>query len=82
MQTASITLGIISITGMAVAFIPCLGWLNWFVLPVAFAGLIVSVVATVTSNDYNKSSSIAGIILCSATLVFGTIRWVLGGFIL
>ncbi len=82
MNTLCLTLGIISIAGMLVAFIPCLGWMNWFVLPVAFIGFIISLIHLITSKETYKTPANAGFVLCIITLIFGSIRWVLGGFVL
>jgi hypothetical protein len=81
MGFASQIIGVISIIGMVIAFIPCLGWLNWFVLPVAFIGLILAIIG-INDNDINqKGKAKTGLILCIIVLVLGTIRWVSGGFI-
>jgi hypothetical protein len=81
MQIVSLSIGILAFVGMLIAFIPCLGWLNWFVLPLAFIGLILSIITTATDNS-NKNFSSVGIILCAVVLIFGSIRWALGGFFL
>jgi len=82
MNTLSFVLGIISIIGMLIAFFPCLGWLNWIVLPIAFIGFIISLVNVTTMQAKERTPSTVGMILCIITLIFGTIRWVLGGFVL
>lgn len=90
MKQASLIIGIIAITGMMIGFIPCLGWFNWFNLPLAVVGLIMG------SIDYNNERRVQydeygnpmrpatsglplGIILCSIALVFGFFRLILGG---
>ncbi|MGL4608080.1 MAG: hypothetical protein ACRCYY_00115 [Trueperaceae bacterium] len=40
MNVLSILIGIFALFGALVAFIPLLGWLNWFILPVAVVGLV------------------------------------------
>lgn len=40
MNILSVFIGIAALIGALVAFIPLLGWLNWFVLPVAVVGLV------------------------------------------
>jgi hypothetical protein len=82
MNTLSLVLGIISIIGMLIAFIPCLGWLNWFVLPVALIGFVISLVNVTTLEDKEKRPATIGLFLCVITLIFGSIRWFLGGFVL
>lgn len=80
MGKAGFIIGLLSIIGLLIAFIPCLGWMYWAVLPLALLGLIFSIIGF--SDPADKSQATTGIILCAITLVFGTIRWVLGGFIL
>jgi hypothetical protein len=40
MNVLSIFIGIVALIAALVGFIPLLGWLNWFVLPVAVVGLV------------------------------------------
>jgi hypothetical protein len=40
MNVLSILIGIVALIAALVGFIPLLGWLNWFVLPVAVVGLV------------------------------------------
>lgn len=72
--------GICAILGMMLAMIPLLGWLNWFVIPFAILGLIISAVGM--SGERRGNAAVAGLILCLIATVLGGIRLVLGGFIL
>jgi hypothetical protein len=67
---------------MGVAFIPCLGALNWLNIPFSLVGLIISAVATSQAPPDKKNLAIIGIVLCAFAAVFGLIRLVLGGGIL
>jgi hypothetical protein len=78
MQILSLVWGILAIIGMIVAFFPCLGALNWLNIPFSGIGLIISIVALVTTKEQKKGGSIAGIVLCSIAIVFGIIRLILG----
>jgi hypothetical protein len=49
MQVLSVVWGILALCGMFVAFFPCLGSLNWINIPFSFVGLIISIVALVTT---------------------------------
>ncbi len=82
MQTLSLVWGILSIIGMGVAFVPCLGSLNWITIPFSGVGLIVSAVAFAGNKGGNKSGSIAGIICCGIAILFGVIRLAAGGGLL
>ena len=75
MGVAALVLGILSIVGMVIGFIPCLGALNWINIPFAIVGLVISIVAAVQGD----TKGIAGIVLCGIAIVFGGIRLILGG---
>ena len=81
MGVAALVFGILSIIGMVIAFIPCLGALNWINIPFSVVGLIISVIAA-TSGEAERPKGIAGIVLCAIAIVFGGIRLILGGGIL
>lgn len=72
MKIIGLILGILAALGMLLAFIPLLGWLNWFNIPFAIVGLIFSVI----------SKSKGGTILCIVAVIFGMIRLALGGGII
>ncbi len=83
MKTASLIIGIIAISGMFIAFIPCLGALNWLNIPLSIFGLLLGIIAMAQSKDNEpKGSAIAGIILCAVSMIFGLLRLILGGGIL
>ena len=83
MQKLSLIWGILSIIGMIVGFIPCLGSLNWLNIPFSVLGLILSVVAlTQVHEGQSKGNAIVGIVLCSIAVLFGFMRLALGGGIL
>lgn len=83
MKTASLIFGILAISGMLFAFLPCLGSLNWLNIPFATIGLIISVIAlTQTVDGEPKGNAIAGIVLCSVAMLFGLLRLIAGGGIL
>ena len=82
MQILCLVLGILSLVGMFVGFIPCLGALNWLNIPFAFVGLVISIVVTVQARPGQRGGSIAGIACCGAAIVIGFFRLVLGGGVL
>jgi hypothetical protein len=53
--------------------------LNWLNIPFSGIGLIISIVAVVTSKEAKKGGAIAGIVLCSIAIVLGLIRLIAGG---
>ncbi len=72
----SVVWGILAIIGMAIAFIPCLGILNYLNIPFAVFGLLFSILAIILSSE--KELAIVGCLLCTAAILFGIIRLVLG----
>lgn len=81
MAFASFLLGIISLIGVATTVLPLLGWLNWFILPLAAAGLILGILAAYTSAQHEHSSCLAtiGVILNCVALGLGILRLMIGG---
>ncbi|MDO5608950.1 MAG: hypothetical protein Q4G08_10905 [Capnocytophaga sp.] len=82
MKTAALIFGILSILGMLLGFIPCLGAFNWLNIPFAVIGLIISIVAYTNEDGKPKGNATAGIVMCAIAIVFGGIRLLLGGGIL
>ena len=64
--------GLVTLVLMLVAFIPLLGWLNWFVIPFAILGLLFSLIG----------KSTGGTVICIVAIVLGMLRLMLGGGIL
>ncbi len=82
MQILSLVWGVLAFFGMIVGFIPCLGALNWLVIPFAAVGLFISIVAFACARAGNNNAAAAGIVLNAVALVAGTLRLMLGGGIL
>lgn len=73
MNTASIIFGILAVLGLALGFLPLLGWTNWFVtLPLGIIGLILGAI----------SGKRGGLVLCAVVLVLAVLRLALGGGII
>ena len=81
MQILSLVWGILAVLGLGVAFIPCLGALNWLNIPFAVVGLIISIVAA-SKPSSQKGAAVGGVVLNAIAIAFGAIRLVLGGGIL
>jgi len=74
------TLGIIVISLMAVGLIPCIGWLNYINLPLAFVTVIVSIVASSSSKtSADRSAAMIGLAFALIAGFVGFIRLLLGG---
>ncbi len=79
MQILSFVWGILAFVGFFIALLPCLGSINWINIPFAFIGLIISIIAMVTTKEDKKTFSIVGIVLCGIAIVIGLIRLLIGG---
>ena len=76
MGIVGLVIGILSLMGMVIAFVPLLGFLNWLNIPSAIIGLALSVIAIVLKKERNPA--IAGTILCSFAIAVGTLRLIIG----
>ena len=69
---ASLIIGIVALILAVVAFVPLLGALNWFIIPLAIIGAVVGMV----------SRNSAGRNLNLFVIVIGVVRlWLGGGFL-
>lgn len=82
MNILALIWGIMSILGFGVAFLPCLGSLNWINIPFSVVGLIISVIAVSKSQPGQKGAAIAGVVLCAIAVAIGFLRLVAGGGLL
>jgi hypothetical protein len=82
MQMIALIWGILAMIGFGIAFMPCLGSLNWLNIPFAVVGLIISIVAASNAPPGQRGTATAGIALNAIAIAFGAMRLVLGGFVL
>lgn len=68
LNLVSILIGILALVGAALAFIPLLGWINWFIIPVAIVGLGVGVAS---KSKGGRNLNIAVVIICILRLMLG-----------
>jgi len=69
---ASLIIGIVALLLAIIAFIPLLGWANWFIIPLAIIGAVVGMI----------SRSTGGRNLNLFVILIGVVRLMLGGGIL
>jgi hypothetical protein len=50
MNLMSVIIGLMALVIALVGFIPLLGWLNWFAIPVAVVGLVLGLMSQKTSG--------------------------------
>jgi hypothetical protein len=72
MNILSIVIGIVALIIALVGFIPLLGWLNWFAIPLAVVGLVMGLLSRET-NGRNINLVV---------LALAVVRLALGGGIL
>lgn len=77
MPIVSLVWGVLAFLGTLIAFLPCLGALNWFNLPFAGVGLILSVIALATSKAENRGVAIAALVANGIAVAIGAVRLVL-----
>lgn len=79
MNIASLIWGILSISGMILGFIPCLGSFNWLNIPFASVGLIFSGIAFYSTPREEAQGAITGLVLCGIAIAVGIFRLKIGG---
>ena len=72
LNIVSLAIGVVALLLALVAFLPLLGWANWFILPLAIVGAVIGMV----------SRSTAGRNLNLVVILIGVIRLSLGGGVL
>lgn len=72
MNVFSIVIGLVALIIALVGFIPLLGWLNWFAIPIAVVGLVLGLMSHQTSG---RNINIVVLVLAMIRLALG------GGFI-
>jgi len=82
MGLISLLWGIVSICWMVLAFIPLLGWGNWFLIPFASIGALIAAVGIALTSPGNRGRAKAGLALNGIAILVGVMRLHLGGGIL
>jgi hypothetical protein len=72
LNLVSLIIGAVALVFALIAFLPLLGWANWFIIPLALIGAVVGM----------ASRSTAGRNLNLFVIVVGIVRLMLGGGIL
>ena len=68
----SLIIGLVALVLAVIAFIPLLGWANWFIIPLAIIGAVIGMI----------SRGSAGRNLNLFVILIGIVRLMLGGGIL
>jgi hypothetical protein len=79
MGIISLVWGIVALLWMLLAFIPLLGWGNWFMIPFATVGAILAAIGIALTDPAKRGRAKAGLILNVVAIAVGAARLVLGG---
>jgi hypothetical protein len=79
MGIISLIWGIFALLWMLLAFIPLLGWGNWFMIPFATVGAIIAAIGLAMTSPEKRGRAKAGLNLNLVAIAVGAFRLVLGG---
>ena len=79
MGLISLVWGIFALLWMLLAFVPLLGWGNWFMIPFAVVGAILAAIGIAVTDPAKRGRAKAGLLLNAVAIVVGAIRLSLGG---
>lgn len=79
MGVISLVWGVVALLWMLLAFIPLLGWGNWFMIPFAAVGAIIAALGLLFTRSENRGRARTGLILNGIAIVVGVVRLGLGG---
>lgn len=79
MGLISLVWGIFALLWMLLAFVPLLGWGNWFMIPFAVVGAILAAIGIAVTDPAKRGRAKAGLLLNAVAIVVGAIRLLLGG---
>ena len=82
MGLISLVWGIVASLWLLLAFIPLLGWGNWFLIPFAVVGAIIGALGLLVTHASKRGRAKAGLVLNAVVVVVGACRLVLGGGII
>lgn len=82
MGVISLIWGIVSLLWMALAFVPLLGWGNWFLIPFAVVGALVAAIGLLVTPAGQRGRAKAGLLINLVVIGVGCFRLGLGGGII
>ncbi|MEG8115711.1 hypothetical protein, partial [Xanthomonas hortorum] len=77
----SLLWGIVALLWMVLAFIPLLGWGNWFLIPFAAVGALIAAIALLFTAAGNRGRAKTGLLLNAVVIVGGGVPLGLGGWV-
>jgi tetrahydromethanopterin S-methyltransferase subunit C len=69
LNLVSLAIGAVALVLSLIAFLPLVGWANWFIIPIAVVGLVIGVL-----SRSNSGRNLNIVVIC-----VGVIRLMLGG---
>jgi hypothetical protein len=79
MGVISLVWGIVALLWMVLAFIPLLGWGNWFLIPFAVVGAVIAAIGLLLTRAGNRGRAKAGLVINIVVIVVACLRLSLGG---
>jgi 4-amino-4-deoxy-L-arabinose transferase-like glycosyltransferase len=79
MGLISLLWGVVALLWMILAFIPLLGWGNWFLIPFAAVGAIIAAIGILFTAPESRSRARTGLLLNGIVILVGAFRLMLGG---
>ena len=79
MGLISLIWGVVALLWMILAFIPLLGWGNWFLIPFAAVGAIIAAIGLLFTHASKRGRAKTGLLLNAIVIVVGVIRLSIGG---
>jgi hypothetical protein len=80
LPVVAMSMGIFVLCLMFIGLIPCLGWLNWFVLTLAVLTNVLCLISILNEKDVNaRNKAIVGFVLAFVAIFIGGFRLVIGG---
>ncbi|MGE8213983.1 MULTISPECIES: hypothetical protein [unclassified Stenotrophomonas] len=79
MGLISLIWGIVALLWMMLAFIPLLGWGNWFLIPFAAVGAIIAAIGLLFTHEAKRGRAKTGLILNAIVIIVGVFRLSIGG---
>ena len=79
MGLISLIWGIVALLWMILAFIPLLGWGNWFLIPFAAVGAIIAAIGIALTPPASRGRAKTGLLLNGVVIVVAVVRLGIGG---
>lgn len=79
MGLVSLLWGIAALLWTLLAFLPMLGWGNWFMIPFAVVGSLIAAIGLLFTRSEKRGRASTGLTLNVLAIAIGIFRLVIGG---